>query len=119
CGDFGPMPGRRASSSMRSWMGPSYMPASGVSVRGDLRVQLRLEPGQGGFLVGGRRLVLLDDGDGTGHGVTDDAGDLRRDPEDLVERLLQLVDALLHLLHAERAVRGERDLERLAVEGRR
>src|SRR5438874_4407437 len=81
CADFGPMPGRRDSSSMRSWIGPSYTrqrPATGPLLVGDLGVQLGLEPLECRILVGGRFIVVLDEGDRADHGLSHDAGDLRR-----------------------------------------
>src|SRR5262245_62238435 len=99
------MPGRRASSSIRSWIGPPYT----LGLR--LRAQLGLQPGDG-VLGGDRRpiLVVVDPAaQMVGQLVPHQALDARRHAEDLDERRLQLGFARLHLLDAELLSRSERD----------
>src|SRR5581483_11254055 len=115
CADFGPIPGSRESSSIRSWIGPSY--TSGLALSARLRAELGGQAGER-LLLRQRRVVLHGLGR-AGHGLADRAGYPRRDPEQLLERRAQLVLALADLAHPELAVRREHQLERPPVEGRR
>src|SRR5438874_4389201 len=79
CADFGPMPGSRDSSSMRSWIGPSYTLRADLLHLFDLRAQLLLQPGHG-VLVGRRGLVVFDERR-VDQGFARHAPDPRPDPE--------------------------------------
>src|SRR6476620_8875903 len=71
-----------------------------------------------GFVVV-RRVLLLHDLDARGATglarLPHDARDPRSDPEEVAERLLELVLAILHLLHPETLVGREREFQRLPV----
>src|SRR5919112_4015314 len=56
CALFGPMPGSRPSSSMRSWTGPSYTPP--LRLEGQARQAAAHPAGQRAELAGGQRLSL-------------------------------------------------------------
>src|SRR5262245_29964157 len=109
------MPGRRASSSTRSWMGPSNTLRA---LAFDLRPELLPHPGDR-VLRARRRLAVLLDGDAAGRRVPGHAPDHRRGAEHVGERLAQLVLLVLDLLDRELATRRERQLERGAVVRRR
>src|SRR3954468_8269422 len=118
--DFGPMPGSLDNSSISAWIGPSYM--SGLVLRHRLRAEHLLDPAQR-LRVVGRRVVLLDGLDVrpivAGPGLADDARDVGRDPEQLLQDVLERGLAALDLLDGVLEGRRERDLERGAVVGRR
>ena len=63
CADFGPMPGRRASSSISSWIGPSNIRRSPALVD-RCGAEHLLHPAQRLAVV--RRILLVDDGDRRG-----------------------------------------------------
>src|SRR2546421_2256316 len=92
--DLGPIPGRRDSSSIRSWMGPSY--TSGPVL--DLRAQLGPQPGHG-IVAGRRRLVVDLDHRALHRGIPGHAVDGRLDAEHLGEDLPELVLLRPDLLH--------------------